>query len=103
MFYVRCDSYEGLPSQLYRTPEEIGRDIAEVRKRIDSIGEKLNVRNILAEALSDIAEDNPTKWIPELEGVVRETMESLGVLRGLNDTLDSLMAELEETKCILRI
>lgn len=101
MFYVRANSREGIAPGLYRTPDEIGRDINEVRNRIDTIVERLNVRNLLAEALSDLAEDNPERWIPELEGIVSEAMESLSVLKGLRDTLDTLMAELEETKCIL--
>lgn len=101
MFYVRANSREGRPSGLYRTPSEIGRDIVEVRQRICDIEDRLNVRNILAEALPELAMSDPARWIPQLEGIVKEATDLLFTLEGLSDTLDMLMTELEETKCIL--
>ena len=102
MFYVRSDSYEGTPAELYRRPEQIRRDMDGVRKSIDSIMERLNSRSILTEVLASLAEREPARWIPELEAIVAEASESLAALNELRSTLDELSRELEDTKCILQ-
>lgn len=101
MFYVRSDSYEGTPAQLYRRPEEIRRDMDAIRKSIESIMERLNSRSIMADEITALAEREGGRWIPELERIVSDAVSSLSALSELRRALDELCLELEDTRCIL--
>ncbi|MBR2342666.1 MAG: hypothetical protein IKA64_00260 [Clostridia bacterium] len=101
MFFVNCDSYEGLPPRLYRSPEEIARDICEIKKKIERTSERLNVRNILTEMLSECAAGEPESFISRLEELVDGAHEALSRLRRLEDSLGLLTDELHEVRRIL--
>ena len=91
-------SYEGEMPMLYRTTEEIGKDIKEIKRKIASAYGRLNIRNILTEAMASYSESEPEMWVPELYRLVDEADYTLGVLRGLRDDLDVLKAELEDAR-----
>ena len=95
--------YEGMPPRLYRTPEEIKTDIYDVKRKIAAFGEMLNVRNVIAEMFDETACGGSRDWLRALRCAVEDAEASLESLRELNDTLDGLVEELRETRCILRI
>ena len=103
MFFVKSDTYEGLPARLYREPEEIRRDIQDIRERIEKTESMLNVRGVLTEILSRCQGENPEVWVGQLERLVCEARETLLVLERLNESLDILSEELEETRWILSL
>ena len=101
MFFVNRDNYEGLPPRLYRSPEEISRDIHDIRAKIEKASEKLNVRNILTEMLAECAEGEPEVYILRLRELVNEAHDTLDGFLRLEDTLGLLTDELYEVRRIL--
>ena len=87
--------------RLYRTTDEIGRDIQSIRGRISEVYSRLNIRNMLTEAITAYAESDPEFWIPELRELVEEADDTLLALRELRSSLDVLKAELEDAKWAL--
>ena len=102
MFFTNYSTYEGEPVRLYRTPEEIGRDIGLIRDKIEKTAEMLNVRSILSDMIAVCAEGDPERWIPELRRAVTDAEETLEMLTEMKSSLDMLEEELEETRCVLR-
>ena len=103
MFYLNYSTYEGEPARLYRTPAEIGRDIILIKDKIDKTSRMLNIRGLLTDAVSEYAKGDPDKWAKALGALVSETEDTLETMRKLKRNLDSLMSELEQTKCALGI
>ena len=101
VFLRSYSTYEGEPVRLYRTTEEIGRDIRSIKEKISEVNSMLNIRNVLTEAMAAYAESEPEMWIPELRVIVDEADDTLGVLRKLRGSLDLLKAELEDAKWAL--
>ncbi len=97
MFMVQ-NSYEGIPSRLYREPKEIRRDILSVKIKIEEINDTLSVHNLLMEFISEWSKEEPTKWIEELEELLFEAKDSLEKLSELRRSLDELFEELEDSK-----
>ena len=102
MFFTNYSTYEGEPVRLYRTPEEIGRDIGFIRDKIEKTSQMLNVRSILSDMIAVCAEGDPERWIPELRQAVSDAEETLDLLTEMKASLDILEEELEETRCVLR-
>ena len=90
--YQFCDSVNVTPARFYREPSEIKSDIRKISSRITEINETLNVRELMAEFLSD---DVP---ISERARSARELItyagEALDELVELNSALDELKNEL---------
>ncbi|MBQ7363410.1 MAG: hypothetical protein IJW48_03050 [Clostridia bacterium] len=103
MFFTNYSTYEGEPIRLYRTPEEIGRDIGNIKEKIEKTGNMLNVRSILCDMIAECAEGDPERWLPALRAVVTEAEETLELLRSFKESLDMLEGELEDTRCMLGI
>ena len=100
--FVRSHSaYEGEPARLYRTTDEIGRDIRSIKDKITEVYSMLNIRNVLTEAIAAYADSEPEMWIPQLRTIVEEADDTLGALYTLRDGLDTLKAELEDAKWAL--
>ena len=89
---------EGIPRALYRTPTQIKRDMARIRREIVEADEMLSVRNILTEMIDELASEEPARWIEELESTVAEARDALDRLERLRDALAELAVELEEAK-----
>lgn len=89
---------EGLPPALYRSPEEIRADMREIADRIREAEEMLSVRNILLGVISEWSEQEPERWVRELEETAEEAHFSLIVLQKLKDTLCQLREELSEAR-----
>lgn len=92
---------EGIPARLYRSPCEIRRDMSEISKQIKETEQMLSVRNILVEVLSEWADGEPEKWIPELEELISEATEALESMKKFRRALTDLSEELEETLCVV--
>lgn len=96
-------TYLGLPPRLYRHPDEIAGDITKIKSRLAEISERLNIRNILTEAITTYSLSEPELWIPALFDIIAEADETLDELKRLRDSLDELRSELEDTKCALNL
>lgn len=103
VFFRNYSTYEGVPARLYRSPDTIREDIFAIKTKIESVNERLNVRNILASMIDSCAHGEPEKWIPILSEIVAEAEESLCMLKSLRESLDILGEELEDTKWALGI
>ena len=101
--YSHANVYEGMPPRLYRSPEEIRRDMIQISARIKENEEMLSVHNLLIEMIPTWAEQSPEKWIPELEETVAEAQEALDNLKRLQYALEELSHELEEVKCMMSL
>lgn len=101
LFRTSFSTYEGEPPSLYRSPDEIRRDIKVIKAEIAKTTASLNIRNILTEAIAKLAEKEPEMWIPELRDLCDEADETLSSLEVLRCDLDLLREELEEAKWIL--
>ncbi|MBQ9085243.1 MAG: hypothetical protein IJY24_06275 [Clostridia bacterium] len=98
MFYTNYSSYEGEPVRLYRSVGEIRRDICEIKRRIASTDERLNVRLLLGEIASECTGKEAEQWVPILRDLVSEAEDTLEGLKSLKTGLDELFSELEDTK-----
>lgn len=101
LFRRSLSTYEGEPPSLYRSPERIRRDIKVIKSEIAKVTASLNIRSILTEKLTELAEAEPETWIPELREMCDEAEETLSSLEALCENLDLLREELEEAKWIL--
>lgn len=102
LFFSGGSPYEGEMPRLYRTTDEIGRDIKQIKNRIGEVYSMLNIRHILTEAMAAYAEAEPERWIPELRSLVEEADDTLTLLNTLREGLDVLKAELEDAGWALR-
>ena len=99
--YKTADLSTGLPPTLYRTTCEIKRDIVLIKEKIKNINERLNLRTLLMDILSDertVCE--PEYWIPELSVALKEASDAKERLLGLEEELTALQEELKETKWV---
>ncbi len=92
------NEYEGIPPRLYRSPEEIRREMGDISKRIRAADEQLNLRNMLMSVMAELADAEPRRWIPELEEALAEAKDALEDLSHLERTLEELSAELSELR-----
>ena len=99
--FVNANVYEGMPARLYRSPCEIRRDMTRISKQIKEADEMLSIRNILVEMLAECSRGEPSKWIPELEEIVRDARASLNDLKRLEGAIEDLSCELEESLCAI--
>lgn len=84
--------------RLYRTPGEIRTDIRRIAEAIREADQKLNIRDMVVETLCSAGGD-PKKLISSLEDLLEESREALDTLGELEEKLDSLREELEESRC----
>lgn len=101
MFFTKAGSYEGEPVRLYRSPMEIRRDIFEINERIKAADERLNIRTLLTDLITEYSEGDPEEWIPELACALAEAERVLDSLCELRDLLSALNKELEDTVWVL--
>lgn len=101
VFARSYSTYEGEMPRLYRSTDEIGRDIKKIKEKITEVYSMLNIRSVLTAAIAAYAESEPEMWIPELRNIVDEADDALGALCTLRDGLDVLKAELEDARWAL--
>lgn len=98
VFRTNYSTYEGEGARLYRTTEEIRRDIKEIKERIAEANAMLNIRNMLTELIADYADTSPECWVPELRALADDAESTLACLSGLCENLEMLKCELEDTR-----
>ena len=86
---------------IYRRPSDIRGDIAAIRARIAETDNMINVRSLLLDALCEFSEEEPDRWLPEIEEVVEETRMTLAALSELESTLAVLEDELRRTRWVM--
>ncbi len=99
--YISRDYENGIPPRLYRSPDEIRRDISAISSRISDTREKLNIRAMLIELLSDESTGSPKSLIPTLEEALNEAREALEEMNTLEEELTELRRELFEVRCVI--
>ncbi len=98
LFRTAQSTYEGEAVRLYRSTDEIKRDIRRIKADITEASGMLNIRNLLTEALAELAGAEPERWVPELEALVADADATLSRLRTLREDLSALRAELEDAR-----
>ncbi|MBQ8372553.1 MAG: hypothetical protein IJX38_06435 [Clostridia bacterium] len=98
---LNYSTYEGEPPRMYRSVGDIGRDINIIKERISEANSRLNIRQMLDAAMGDIPTDEPSRLIGELSRIVTEAEETLEDLARLNESLDGLSREMEDTLWVL--
>ncbi len=97
--YRGYDDEFGEAPRIYRAPDEIRLDIYEVKLAIENINERLNIRSLMLEMISDEESLSPGKLVSTLENMLSEAEEALAELSKLNEELSLLEEELYEVKC----
>ena len=103
MFFRNSSTYEGEPARLYRSPDAIRKDILDIKTQIETVNLKFNVRSILASMMEECVAGDPHKCIPALADIVDSAEKSLETLKSLDESLELLFEELEDTKWALGI
>lgn len=101
--YRGCDEENCVGARIYRSPDEIRLDMCEARLAIEKINEKLNVRSLAFEMISQGDELEPGKLVSFLEDMHSEAEEALAELYQLNELISELEEELYEVKCVIGI
>ena len=101
--YTLMNTVEGCAARLYRSPAEIRKDVEHIASKIEETADMLSVHNVLVEMIPLWAEEEPEKWIPELEDTLAEATEALETLKELKETLLELREELEDAKCLYHL
>ena len=101
--YRACDGEYGRGARIYRSPEEIRLDIYEAKLAIEKINERLNIRSLIFEMISEKEEMSPEELVSTLEDMLSEAESALSELSALNDQLSELEEELYEVKCEIGI
>ena len=98
---VSSNTYEGERARIYRRPAEIRSDIAKIKDKIAETDNMINVRSLLLDALCEFSEDEPDRWLPEIEEIVEEARETLTQLSSLERVLADLENELRQTRWVM--
>ncbi len=87
---------EGSPPRMFRSISEISEDISNIKERICTAEERLDIHELMMLAVSDRRSVPPKQWINELEEVVDTARETLLELNRLKAGLTMLEKELME-------
>ena len=96
------NSLPTLPERLYRSPEEIRRDMRGIREGMGRIDSMLSVHNLRSSMLSECKTDELIEKIPELKEAVLDADKSLRLLVRFTKAVTELGRELDEVVCVLR-
>ena len=99
--YRSYDMENGLPPRIYRSVDEIRRDISRINERIDETNDMLNIRSLLLDMLIGDGRTPPEELIPELELAIDDAKRALLSLSEFKEELSLLEEELNETKCMI--
>ena len=101
--YRGCDDEFGTGPTIYRSPDEIRLDIYEAKLAIEKINERLNIRSLTFEMISDDKELSAREVVSVLEDMLAEAEEALLELSGYKEELKELEEELYLVKCEIGI
>ena len=92
---------DGAPAGLYRTPEQIKRDMDSIAKRIADVMYMLNIRNVISEIISESSVDDARRRAEAVGELVENAKEALSMLKALSGELDELGRELADSISIM--
>ena len=96
--YRTFDMVNGIPPRIYRSPNEIRRDIDEISAKIKETNLRMNLRALVLDIISSDRGEEPANLISELESAIDEAREALSELKNLENELTALEYEMEEIK-----
>lgn len=91
-----------LPERLYRSADEIRKDMRGIREGVGRIDSMLSVHNLRASMLGECEVDELKKNIPALEEAVMDADKSLRLLVRFTNAITELGRELDEVICVLK-
>ncbi len=83
-------------AHLYRSPDEIKSDIYEIRERIASVNELFNIRELIANVITESAGEDMRRVAQAAADLADAAEEASLELSVLNENLSELRAELLE-------
>lgn len=92
---------DGFSSGLYRTPEQIKRDMDHISERICDVMYMLNVRNVVSEVISESSIDDAVRRAEAVGELVENAREALSSLQTLERELEQLRLELSDSIAIM--
>lgn len=95
------DSLFSLPERLYRSPEEIRKDMSQISDGLLRIDSMLSVHNLRASLVGECTVDELRRKIPELHLAVAEADKSLRLIVRFSRAVAELRRELDEVRCVL--
>ena len=101
--YMRYEPTRATPPRIYRSIGEIRKDMRDISNKIAKTDEMLNVRSLLLDMLASEYYSDPKVMIPDLYEAIAEANDALKGLHTLNNELEALREELNETKCELGV
>ena len=96
--YRTFDMVNGLPPRIYRSPNEVRRDMDEICAKIKETNLRLNLRALVIDLISSEDCDEPGTLIAEIESAAEDAREALTELRNLEIELTALEYEMGELK-----
>ena len=95
--YMRYDGRRDLPGRIYRSTSEICEDIQRIKEKIKEISERVNIRALLLDILTDERELQPGNMLRELRLALEEAEDALSSLKKFEEELLALESELKVT------
>lgn len=90
----------GITTAPYRSTGELRADMRRISEEIREAEERMNVREL---TVSDVCEsENPRQLVPMLKRMIAEANEARGRLVLLEEDLNALCREWEESRCFWR-
>ncbi|MBR2650426.1 MAG: hypothetical protein IKD45_02080 [Clostridia bacterium] len=100
--YRLLDEVNGLPPRLYRSPEEIRRDIADIKRKIGEVNELFNIRELISSVISESEGGDMERMAAAASELADSAEEALSELRMLSEMLTLLRAELSAALGIIK-
>ena len=92
---------DGYAAGLYRTPEQIKRDMDRISECISDVMYMLNVRNLVSEVISESSIDDVARRAEAVGELVENAREALSHLQTLECELEQLRGELADSVAII--
>ena len=100
--YRRLDEVNCLPPRLYRHPDEIRRDIADIKRKINEVNDLFNIRELISSVISESEGGDMERVAAAASELAESAEEALSELRYFSQMLEELRAELTEALGIIK-
>lgn len=88
-----------MPSRLYRSSEEIKRDMSKIREGMTRIDSMLAVHNLRISLYGECSAEELRERITELQSAVKDADKALRLLARFSSAVTELGRELDEMRC----
>ena len=103
VMYIRERAYEGIPGRLYRSTEEISRDIRIIEEKIRETEAKLSVHSIIDGLMESRDKMIDESILENLSSIIGNAERSLFHLERLREGMNYLEEELSEVRWLLKL